>query len=145
MEIVDSPDADNHPMRFPFHIGSRSRPVLLLFGVRAGNAYLEIADDLDVHFGFFRFSTPLGSVVSWRIEGPWLWVTAIGVRMSVRHRDISFDSTHRGGVRLDFREPVRWGPLHVPAVYVTVEDMEGFAAELSRRGIPGKDARRQPG
>ena len=132
-------------MRFPFHIGNRSRPVLLLFGVRTGNAYLQIDSDLDVQFGRFHFSTPLANVVRWRIEGPWLWVTAIGVRMSVRHRDVSFDSTHRGGVRLDFREPVRWGPINVPAVYVTVEDMDGLAAELARRGIPGEDGRRHPG
>jgi hypothetical protein len=32
--------------------------------------------------------------------------------------------------------------LSVPALYVTVGDLEGFAAALSERGIPGEDARR---
>jgi hypothetical protein len=115
---------------------------LFLFGVRGGNAYVDLDDNVAVTFGFFRFRTALSNVVSWRIEGPWLWVTAIGVRMSLRHHDVSFDGSHLGGVRLDFRVRVRWGPIHVPAIYVTVEDLEGFAAALAERGIPGEDARR---
>jgi len=131
------------PRRFPIRVGRRSRPLLLLFGVRGGNAYVDLDNDVAVTFGFFRFRTPLSNVVSWGIEGPWLWITAIGVRMSVRHRDVSFDGSHLGGVRLDFRDRVRWGPINVPAIYVTVQDLEGFAAALAERGIPDEDARRQ--
>jgi hypothetical protein len=130
------------PQRFPIRVGKRSRPLLLLFGVRGHNAFVDFGDNVAVTFGFFRFRTTLSNVVSWRIEGPWLWVTAIGVRMSIRHRDVSFDGSHLGGVRLDFRERVRWGPINVPAIYVTVEDLDGFSAALSERGIPGEDARR---
>ena len=61
---------------------------------------------------------------------------------SIRHRDITFAGTGRGGVRIDFREPARAVGFNVPALYVTVEDLEGFAASLSARGIPGLDARR---
>ena len=86
----------------------------------------------------------------WRIEGPWRWITAIGVRRSVRHGDITFGGSHRGGVRLDFTEPVEVGLFHAPALYVTVEDLEGFAAALTAHGIAGVDAReraprRRPG
>ena len=56
-------------------------------------------------------------------------------------RDVSFAGSPRGAVRLDFRDRVRWGPLRIPALYLGVEDLEGFAAELERRGIPGDDAR----
>jgi hypothetical protein len=129
--------------RFPIRVGRKSRPLLLLFGVRGGNAYVDLDNDVAVSFGFFRFRTPLSNVISWRIEGPWLWITAIGVRMSIRHRDVSFDGSHLGGVRLDFGERVRWGPINVPAIYVTVEDLEGFAAALTERGIAGEDARHQ--
>jgi len=31
--------------------------------------------------------------------------------------------------------------MHVPAIYVGVDDLEGLAAELARRGIAGSDAR----
>ena len=63
--------------------------------------------------------------------------------MSVRHRDITFGGSPRGGVRIDFRERVRYGPFRVPALYLTVEDLEGFAAALAARGIPGEDRRKR--
>lgn len=128
--------------RFPFRLGRRSLPILFLFGVRPGRAWVDLDGEvLDVRFGFYRVRTPLANVVSWRIEGPWRWITAIGVRMSLRHRDLTFGGTHRGGVRLDFGEPVRAGFLRPPALYVTVEDLDGLAAALVERGIPGEDAR----
>jgi hypothetical protein len=115
--------------------------LLRLFGVRADNAYVDLNDDLDARFGRFRLSTPVANLASWRIEGPWLWITAIGVRTSLRHRDVTFGGNHRGGVRVDFKERVQFGALRIPALYVTVEDLEGFAAALAGRGIPGEDAR----
>ena len=127
--------------RFPIFVGRRSRPLLRLFGVRGDNAYVDLDDTLDARFGRARLQTPVSNITSWRIEGPWLWITAIGVRMSIRHRDITFGGTGRGGVRIDFREPARAVGFNVPALYVTVEDLEGFAAALSERGIPGLDAR----
>jgi hypothetical protein len=132
--------------RFPIHVAQRARLVLLLFGVRPSNAYVELGDDeLDAHFGFFRFRTPMCNLTSWRIEGPWRWITAIGVRLSIRHRDLTFGGTNRGGVRVDFKEPVRMGGMRIPALYLTVEDLEGFAAALAERGLPGRDARKPQG
>jgi hypothetical protein len=130
--------------RFPIFVGRRSRFLLrLLFGVRAGNAYVDLGDDgLDAHFGFFRLRTPASNLASWRIEGPWLWITAIGVRMSIRHRDLTFGGTNRGGVRVDFTEPVALRGVRITALYLTVEDLEGFAAALAERGLPGTDARK---
>ena len=130
------------PLHFPIRLGERSRSFLRLFGVRDGNAFVGVDDDFDARFGRFRLRTPLSNILSWRIEGPWLWITAIGVRLSIRHRDLTFGGSPRGGVRVDFRDPVRLGPIQVPALYVTVEDLEGLAAALEERGIPGKDARR---
>ena len=94
-------------------------------------------------FGFYELRTPVANISRWRIEGPFLWLTAIGVRMSIRHRDLTFGGSPHGGVRIDFREPVRWKMFRLPALYVTVESLEALAAELDSRGIPGEDARRQ--
>jgi hypothetical protein len=127
--------------RFPFRIGRRSRPLLRLFGVRGDDAYVDIDGELDARFGRFELRTPISNIASWRIEGPWRWITAIGVRTSIRHRDVTFGGTARGGVRLDFRDRVRFGSFRIPALYVTVEDLDGFAAALTDRGIPGEDAR----
>jgi hypothetical protein len=115
---------------------------LLIFGVRQSNAYVDIDGELNAHFGFFSLRTPMANIARWRIEGPWSWLTAIGVRRSIRHGDVSFGGNHRGGVRLDFHVPVRWGFLRPPALYVTVGDLEDFAAALAERGIQGEDARR---
>jgi hypothetical protein len=131
-----------HAGRFPIHLGRRSRFVLLMFGVRPSNAYVDLGDDeLDAHFGFFRFRTPTSNLASWRIEGPWRWITAIGIRFSVRDHDLTFGGTNRGGVRVDFKEAVPVAGIHVPALYLTVDDLEGFAAALAKRGLPGSDAR----
>jgi hypothetical protein len=131
--------------RFPIRLGARSRPLLRLFGVHGPEtAWVDLSEDtLDARFGWSRVSTPLSNVTGWRIEGPWLWITAIGVRRSFRHGDVTFGGSPRGGVRLDFREPVRMGLLRVPAMYVTVDDLEGLAAALAERGITGVDARKR--
>jgi hypothetical protein len=130
--------------RYPIEIGPRSRGLLrLLFRVTPETAYVDLGDELEARFGFGHLRTPAANVGSWRIEGPWLWITAIGIRMSIRHRDVTFGGTPRGGVRVDFHEPVRMmRVLNVPALYVTVEDLEGLAAALAERGIPGEDARK---
>jgi len=85
----------------------------------------------------------MANLASWRIEGPFLWITAIGVRMSIRHGDVTFGGSPHGGVRIDFREPVRWRIFRVPAIYVPADDLQALAAELERRGIPGADVRRR--
>ena len=130
---------------FPIELGRRSRPLLrILFGVTAENAYVDLGDDLDARFGYGRIRTPLTNVASWRIEGPWPWITAIGIRRGIRDGVFTFAGTPKGGVRLDFRERVPTLRLfRTPALYLTVQDVEGFAAALSERGIPGEDARRR--
>jgi hypothetical protein len=130
---------------FPIELGRRSRSLLrILFGVTPENAYVDLGDDLDARFGYGRIRTPLTNVASWRIEGPWPWITAIGIRRGIRDGVFTFAGTPKGGVRLDFRERVPTLRLfRTPALYLTVQDVEGFAAALSERGIPGEDARRR--
>ena len=131
--------------RFPIRIGSRSRRYLRLWTVRPETAFVDIEDGPDaqfqVQFGRFQLATPRSNLAWWRIEGPFRWITAIGIRRSFRHGDVSFAGSPHGGVRIDFREPVPWGPFRVPAIYVGADDLEGLAAELTRLGIGGTDAR----
>jgi hypothetical protein len=128
-------------LRFPIRIGLRSRGVVRLWTARPDTAFVEVGDELAVTFGRFRLRTPIENIESWRIEGPFRWITAIGVRMSVRHGDVSFAGSPHGGVRIDLKQRVPFGFLRVPAIYVGVDDLEGLAAELARRGITGTDAR----
>lgn len=128
---------------FPFRVGERSRTLLrLFFGVRPGHCQVTIWDDrILVDFGYASLVIPIDAVVRWRIEGPWRWITAIGIRRSLRNGGMSFAGSPRGGVRLDLDPPVRWRFLRLQAVYLGVADLEGFAAALDRRGIAGHDAR----
>ncbi|MCI0581427.1 MAG: hypothetical protein L0227_00790 [Chloroflexi bacterium] len=131
--------------RFPIRIGPRSRGLVrLLFGATPDTAWAEVdGRGLKARFGRSSFATELDNLKRWRIEGPFRWITAIGIRMSVRHRDVSFAGSPHGGVRVDFHERVPWGPFRVPAVYVGADDLEGFAAALAALGVPGEDARRR--
>jgi hypothetical protein len=131
---------------FPIRVGRKSAPFLrVAFGVRPASAHATLGDGpgatLDVDFGWAHFHTTVDNVASWRIEGPFRWITAIGIRRSIRHGDVTFGGSAHGGVRIDFREPVRWSIFRVPAIYVPADDLEALAAELSRRGIPGQDVR----
>lgn len=130
--------------RFAYRLGTRSRPLLRLFGVRGPeNAWVDLDDDmLRARFGWASAETPVANIESWRIEGPWLWITAIGIRRSNRHGDITFGGSPKGGVRIDFKIPIRVGPFKAPALYLTVEDLERLAADLAARDIPGVDARK---
>jgi len=132
--------------RFPIRVGARSATLLrILFGVRAEAAWVEVGaapdGDVVVSFGRWPFRTPLANVTRWRIEGPWKWITAIGIRRSLRHGDVAFDGSPHGGVRMDFREPVRWLVFRVPAIYASADDLEALAAALAARGIAGSDDR----
>lgn len=129
--------------RFPIRIDERWRLLLALcLGATPERAWTTIDDTYVVaRLGWFRMQIPTTEITRWRIEGPWRWFTAIGVRRSLRHGDVSFAGSTRGGVRLDLRRPTHWLVFDVPAFYVGVEDLEAFAAELSERGIPGADVR----
>lgn len=131
--------------RYPIRIGDRSRLLLrIVFGVTSDRAWVDVGDGIiRVRFGRFRVTAPVADAIGWRIEGPWRWITAIGVRRSIRHGDLSFAGSPRGGVRVDFSPEVTYGPLRLPAIYYGVEDLERFAAELTSLGIPGEDARRR--
>lgn len=130
--------------RFPYRLGRRSMPVLRLFGVRGpDDAWVDLTDDaLVARFGSFEAQTAISNIIRWRIEGPWRWITAIGVRRSIRHADITFGGSPHGGVRIDVRVPFRVAFFRAPALYLTVDDLDALAAALAARGIPGEDARR---
>lgn len=131
--------------RFPIRIGARSRLFVRLWTARPETSFVELDDApgglLSIRFGRFRFQTPIENLASWRIEGPFIWVKAIGVRRSVRGGDVSFAGSAHGGVRIDLKRPVKAGILKIPAIYAGVDDLEGLAAALTALGITGTDAR----
>ncbi len=129
-------------MTFPIRLQRGLRPILLLFGVRPRNAFVQIdGDRLVARFGFFSARTPLANVARWDITGPYRWWRAVGVRATVGKPELSFGGSAHGGVCLHLREPVMVSRLRVRDLYVTVDDLEGLGAALAARGIPGEDLR----
>ena len=133
--------------RFPIRIGARSALALrIFFGATPETSWAAVDDDtVSARFGRSPFSTPLANVVRYRIEGPWAWITAIRVRMSVRHRDVSFAGSPRGGVRLDVRKPVKWAVFHVPAFYVGRRTSRASRRRSRRTACPARTPDRLAG
>ncbi len=130
--------------RFPIRLDPRFGWFLRIFGVRPGNAYVDLGETIDARFGWSRITAPIANIERWSIEGPWLALTAMGVRRGIIKADLTFGGSPVGGVRMDFRPGAhpKYFIFRPPALYVTVEDLEGFAAALAARGIPGEDKRR---
>jgi len=136
------------PRRFPIRLDPRFGWFLRLFGVKPASAYVELGEaQLEARFGWSRITAPVSTIERWAIEGPWRALTAMGVRRGVIKADITFGGSPLGGVRLDFRkgQHPKYFFFRPPALYVTVEDLEGFAAALAARGVPGEDRRKAPG
>ena len=131
-------------MTFPIRLDWRFRIPLLLWGVTRRSAWLRLSDDaLVVRFGFFSLRSPLANVERWEMSGPYRWWRAIGVRGSLGKAEITFGGSAHGGIALFLRRPIPrwWWIRNLSVVYVTLDDVEGLAAELSRRGIGGTDVR----
>ena len=133
----------NPHTHFPIRIGRWTRVLLVPWGIwspsRAEAAFE--GDEVVIRFGWFGAHIALGDIERWDRAGPFVWWRAIAVRHTLFKNDVSFLGSEQPAIRLWLRTPrriawVRNGKL----VYVGVEDLDGFGAELARRGIPGEAA-----
>lgn len=105
-----------------------------LLGTRSG---LELdAAGLRVRFGPWLVETPLDNLAGAEVTGPFRAVRALGVRLSLADRGLTFGTTTERGVCLRFREPVPgiepWGRIRHPALTVTVAEPELVAEAVDR-------------
>ncbi|WP_439379514.1 hypothetical protein [Amycolatopsis lexingtonensis] len=105
-----------------------------LLGPRSG---LELdTGGLRVRFGPWLVETPLDNIAGAEATGPFSPLRALGVRLSLADRGLTFGTTTRGGVCLRFREPVPgiepWGVLRHPGLTVTVAEPGLVAATINR-------------
>ncbi|HEY7828287.1 MAG TPA: hypothetical protein VIB99_08635 [Candidatus Limnocylindrales bacterium] len=130
-------------LEFPIRIQPNLKPLLLFFGVHDdGRALVRIdGTSLSATFGRFHARTDLSNIERWDITGPYRSLRAFGVRRTIGTHDLSFGGSAHGGVRLHFRSPVRAARVPNSDLYLTVDDLEGFGAALTARGIPGADLR----
>jgi hypothetical protein len=129
--------------RFSFH--SAVRLPLALLGIRPATSRIVIdGETLDVRFGPWRVRTPLSNVVAVEQSGPLSPWRALGVRLSLADRGLTFGSDPLGGVCVRFARPVRGidpvGLVRHPGLTVTVEEPELLTARL-RPFDPAPDPR----
>jgi hypothetical protein len=127
----------SEPIRFPFAFDPRAAALLRIAGVRPETAWISLADDrLSVHFGRFRLTTALENVFDTQLTGPYNWLKAIGVRVSLADKGVTFGTNAKAGVCVRFRTPVeavgrRLGLRH-PGMTVTVADPASFKSAIDR-------------
>ncbi len=109
-----------------------------MFGVDTGHASVDVGGhQIDIRFGPWQLSTGRSNIAEATVTGPYRWWRAIGVRLSLADRGLTFGTSTRGGVCLQlyqrqvlrFRDrPTRFRP---PAITVTVTDRAGLVAVLT--------------
>lgn len=129
--------------RFEFRFHKVYLPMLAAVGVTPATAHVVVTDDrLVARFGPWLCSTSLSNVADVCVTGPYTAVKAIGARMSVADRGLTFGTTTEQGVCLTFHRPVAGldplGVLRHPGLTVTVEDVDGFVAAVrTNAALPG--------
>lgn len=125
---------------FPFRFDPVSLPLRAL-GVWPSTSRVEVTHThLDVRFGPWSCRTPLANVKDVRITRDYSALRAIGPRGSFADGGATFGTSTVGGVCVCFHQKVSaLTPARIhPALTVTVEDLEGFAAHLRERcGLGG--------
>lgn len=102
-----------------------------------GRSGLDLdTDGLRVRLGPWLVSTPLSNLAGAEATGPFSAFRALGVRLSLSDRGLTFGTTTEGGVCLRFHEPVPgldpWGRIRHPALTVTVAEPDLVAEAVNR-------------
>ena len=108
-----------------------------VFGVRPGKDGVTITDDgrMQATFGLLKLETPLENIDDAHITRHYRWWTAAGARGSMKDDGLTFGTNADAGVCIHFRAKVP-SPIRRKghsALTVTVEDLEGLTAALTRQ------------
>jgi hypothetical protein len=120
---------------FNFRFDSRFAPLLGLGGITPGRSWVVVDDEfLRVRFGGLKLTTPRDNILEASVTGPHQPIRAIGVRMSLTDRGLTFGTSVERMVCVQFREPVRARPVDVtphPGLSLSVERPEELVALLN--------------
>ena len=125
---------------FPFLFAERYRRPARAFGVTPERAWVEVgADQITARFGPWRVRTAVANVSGTEVTGPFGFLKTAGpAHLALTDRGLTFATNGDRGVCLSFRSPVRgiepFGLLCHPSLTVTVLDIDGLVAALSRPG-----------
>ena len=133
MDVAADPDAE----RFAMAIDDRFRLPLAALGITPATAHVTLAPDLLLaRLGPWSCRTTPANVTDVQVTGPYRWYRAIGARLSLADRGLTFGTALDRGVCLRFAHPVRGldplGLLRHPGLTVTVQEPDRFAAAVRR-------------
>jgi len=128
-----APGAEQFEMAFD----ARFRIALAGAGITPATAHVTLSQDrLVACFGPWDCHTTPANVREVSVTGPYRWYRAVGVRLSLADRGLTFGSSVTAGVCLQFRHPVHGldplGLLSHPNLTLTVAEPERFAAAVRR-------------
>lgn len=127
--------SQNAGERFEFAFDRRARRPLSLLGIRPDTCYLLItASRLIARFGPWGVRSPLENVAGAEVTGPYSPWKAMGVRLSLADRGLTFGTNAEEGVCIRFHEPVRGmvpaGLVRHPGLTLTLADSPAAARRL---------------
>jgi hypothetical protein len=140
-----SPSSESLPVHFglaaPTGLSGVVGSALWLIGVRPERDGVWLDDDLFVAtFGPWRLSTPTSNISGAHVGGPYSALRAIGPRLSLADRGLTFGSATDRGVCVSFHRPVPGiepsGLLRHPALTVTVAQPGLLVEALGRLTTP---------
>lgn len=110
---------------FNFTFDPRYVPLLRLGGITPERSSVVVDDDMvRIRFGLLTLETPRNNVIEVSVTGPHQPIKAIGVRMSLSDRGLTFGTSVERMACLQFRESVRARPFDItshPALSLSVE------------------------
>jgi hypothetical protein len=124
---------------FSFRFDPRYRLLAAPFGVTPARSSVQLAAGrLQARFGPWRVETSLDNVIDAEPTGPYRLVKTIGpAHVSFTDRGLTFATNPDRGACIRFHSPVRGmdpaGVVRHPGLTVTVADVDGLLAALSRR------------
>ncbi len=123
--------------RFPFAFDRRFSVPLRLLGVRPGTAGVSVSNtSVRIAFGPLKVQTPLSNVAGVEVSGDYRWFRAIGPRLSLADRGVTFGTNAEAGACIRLHEPVPallGQRLPHPGFTVTVAEPAALKAAIDVR------------
>jgi hypothetical protein len=120
-----------------FEFDRGARWLLAPLGIRPASARVRVTPSrLTVQFGPWRLATSTDNIAAAGLTGPYTWIRAVGPRLSLADRGVTFGTNARKGVCIEFVEPVPAllpaGLLRHPGLTVTVTEPASLLAALEQ-------------
>jgi hypothetical protein len=125
-------------LRFPFRFDPAYQRLARPFGVTPERAWVDLSDEeFEARYGPWRVRTLMSNIAAAEATGPYSFLKTAGpARLAITDRGLTFASNGDRGVRITFSSPVtgidRAGRIHHPELTVTVLDVDGLIAALTR-------------